>query len=188
MNKKLKVLIMKDAVIQSDIFHYLEGLEVLNAACGYLSPISMGVAAPTIRFLNLDYVDWRSFDVADLPVLETVSLKGTKFSSLRAFRNAKWFDLTDAWLDGVRDIHGSLRHLDVTKGTFQCPYFLTNIECIDLFVSYNCDFTNEVFRFCPLVRNWSVGCEMLSVLNQEDICSRMKTEFMESCHEDMCFC
>ena len=186
--KKLKWLQIPDTLIHSDIFQHLNGLEYLDAPCAIISHRSFFVSASTLISVNLDYIDWLSGEIADMPNLNKASLRGTKFSTLRAFKTAKWFDLTDAWLDGIRDLRGSLDYLDVTGGTYRSPHFLTNLDYIDVLISYNCDFNAKVFQFCPLVRFWSVGCQMLEVLDQEQIFAKMETEFVESCHQDMCYC
>ena len=186
--KKLKWLQIPDTLIHSDIFKHLNGLEYLDAPCAIISQQSFYAAASTLTSVNLDYVELNSFELVYMPNLKKASLRGTKFSTLRAFKMAKWFDLTDAWLDGIRDLRGSLDYLDVTGGIYKSPHFLTNLDYIDVLISYNCEFNAKVFQFCPLVRFWSVGCHILEVLDQEQICAKMKTEFVESCHQDMCYC
>jgi hypothetical protein len=187
-NKPIKKLVLKGALLHGNAFQHLKGIETLDASNAVISAFSYSVSASTIVWLNLDGVEWGDFDVVKMPNLRMASLRETHFTTLRAFRATKRLDLTGAWLDGLRDFRGALDYLDVSRGTYSSPYFLTNIESIDVLVSYECNFEPEVFECCPRVRCWSVGCRMLELLDQVSICEKMQTEFVESCHEEMCYC
>lgn len=188
MNKKLKDFSARDAVVFRRFFQHLTGLEKLDLANTVVPVASFHVCAATLVTINLDYVSWQGYGIEEMPHLKRASLRGTRFETLRPFRNAWWVDLTDAWLDGVRDFRGHLQFLNISLGSYSDPYFLCNLTSVNHLVSYKCFLPNRVFEECPTIENWSVGCEILKHLKEETLLKKLKVQFMETCHGDMCYC
>lgn len=183
-NKKLKTLTISNSVINGDIFNDMPYLKNLYASHAFVSPVFL---SSTLTVVNLDYIKWDALDVPPLPALRKASLRGTDFKTLRSFKTASWLDLSMANLDGLRDVRGSLMYLDISRGKYSNPHFLANLDSVEVFISFG-RFEDSVFVFCPLVKIWSAGCQTLNAVDEEAVREVMKPEWVESCHEDMCYC
>jgi hypothetical protein len=188
MNKKLKEFSACDTIFFQSFFHHLVGLEKLDLSNTVVSVASFHVCAASLVSLTLDYVSWQGYGIEEMPRLERVSLRGTRFETLRPFRRATWFDLTDAWLDGVRDLRGGLQYLNISLGSYSDHHFLCNLTSVINLVSYKCYLPSKVFDVCPTIEYWSVGCEILKHLDEALLLKKMNVTFMETCHADMCYC